>query len=103
MAIHPVGRLLWENCVQTIASVGMFGFYALTNAWFVSQGAGDQAMAAVNLVAPLLLLLGAVSTTVGVGGATLVSRALGTGDKRAASRAAGNAFTLFWVTATVTT
>lgn len=103
MATRPVGRLLWENCVQTIASVGMFGFYALTNAWFVSHGVGDQAMAAVNLVAPLLLLLGAVSTTVGAGGATLVSRALGTGDKRAASRAAGNAFTLFWVTAAVTT
>ncbi|MEU6348236.1 MATE family efflux transporter [Streptomyces sp. NPDC047072] len=103
MATRPVGRLLWENCVQTIASVGMFGFYALTNAWFVSHGAGDQAMAAVNLVAPLLLLLGAVSTTVGAGGATLVSRALGADDEHAAARAAGNAFTLFWVTAAVTT
>ncbi|MEU9856334.1 MATE family efflux transporter [Streptomyces sp. NPDC047974] len=103
MATRPVGRLLWENCVQTIASVGMFGLYALTNAWFVGHGVGDQAMAAVNLVAPLLLLLGAVSTTVGAGGATLVSRALGAGDERTAGRAAGNAFTLFWVTAAVTT
>ncbi|MFD7137102.1 MATE family efflux transporter [Streptomyces sp. NPDC059894] len=103
MATRPVGRLLWENCVQTIASVGMFGLYALTNAWFVGHGVGDQAMAAVNLVAPLLLLLGAVATTVGAGGATLVSRALGAGDERAAARAAGNAFTLFWVSAAVTT
>ncbi|MFE2560542.1 MATE family efflux transporter [Streptomyces sp. NPDC059352] len=103
MATRPVGRLLWENCVQTIASVGMFGLYALTNAWFVGHGVGDQAMAAVNLVAPLLLLLGAVATTVGAGGATLVSRALGAGDEPAAGRAAGNAFTLFWVTAAVTT
>ena len=56
-------------------------------------------MAAVNLVAPLLLLLGAVSTTLGVGGASLVSRHLGAGDTSAAARAAGNAFTVFWAAA----
>ncbi|MFD5536623.1 MATE family efflux transporter [Streptomyces sp. NPDC127079] len=103
MAVQPVGRLLWHTCSQTTASVGVYGLYALTNAWFVGHGAGDQAMAAVNLVAPLLFLLGAVSTTVGAGGASLVSRALGAGDRAAAARAAGNAFTLFWFTATATT
>ncbi|MGW1537419.1 MATE family efflux transporter [Streptomyces aureus] len=60
-------------------------------------------MAAVNLAAPLLLLLGAVSTTVGAGGACLILRALGTGDREAAARAAGNSFTLFWLCAAVTT
>jgi len=60
-------------------------------------------MAAVNLVAPVLLVLGAVSTTVGVGGASLVSRSLGAGDPSAAARAAGNTFTVFWTTAAAVT
>lgn len=60
-------------------------------------------MAAVNLVAPVLLLLGAVSTTVGVGGASLVSRHLGADDTAGAARAAGNAFAVFWTTAAVVT
>jgi putative MATE family efflux protein len=60
-------------------------------------------MAAVNLVAPILLLLGAVSTTVGVGGASLVSRHLGAEDTAGAARATGNAFAVFWTTAAVVT
>ncbi|MFF4836613.1 MATE family efflux transporter [Streptomyces sp. NPDC001315] len=103
LGTEPVARLLWRSCAQTTAAVGVYGIYALTNAWFVGHGVGDTAMAAVNLVAPLLMLLGAVSTTVGAGGASLVSRALGAGDPRAAARAAGNSFTLFWICAASTT
>ncbi|MEU9536077.1 MATE family efflux transporter [Streptomyces sp. NPDC048213] len=103
LGTEPVGRLLWRACTQTTAAVGVYGVYALTNAWFVGHGVGDTAMAAVNLAAPLLLLLGAVSTTVGAGGASLISRALGAGDRQAAARAAGNSFTLFWSCAAATT
>ncbi|MFJ4715354.1 MATE family efflux transporter [Streptomyces sp. NPDC088785] len=103
LGTDPVGRLLWRACTQTTAAVGVYGVYALTNAWFVGRGVGDTAMAAVNLAAPLLLLLGAVSTTVGAGGASLISRALGAGDHRAAARAAGTCFALFWACAAATT
>lgn len=62
LGTEPLGRLLWHARSQTTLSVGVYGIYALTNAWFVARGVGATAMAAVNLVAPLLLLLGAVST-----------------------------------------
>ena len=103
LAQRPVGRLLWHTCSQTTFSVGVYGIYALTNAWFVAHGVGTAAMAAVNLVAPVLLLLGAVSTTVGAGGASLVSRSLGAGDTAGAARAAGNAFMVFWAGAVLVT
>jgi putative MATE family efflux protein len=60
-------------------------------------------MAAVNLAAPVLLVLGAVSTTVGAGGASLVSRHLGAGDPAGAARATGNTFAVFWLTAALIT
>ncbi|MEU4162883.1 MATE family efflux transporter [Actinoplanes sp. NPDC026670] len=100
---RPLGRLLWHTSSQTTLSVGVYGVYALTNAWFVARGVGAEAMAAVNLAAPVLLVLGAVSTTVGVGGASLVSRCLGAGDRAGAARAAGNAFAVFWIAAALTT
>lgn len=103
LGTSPVGRLLWHNCSQTTLSVGIYGTYALTNAWFVAQGVGAEAMAAVNLAAPVLLILGAVSTTVGSGGASLVSRRLGAHDPAGAARAAGNAFILYWLTAVAVT
>ncbi len=99
LAMRPVGHLLWWACTQTTLSVGAYGIYAVTSAWFVSRGVGEVALAAVNLVAPLLLLVGAVSTTVGVGGASLVSRSLGAGDRGRAARAAGTSFTIFWLVA----
>lgn len=99
LGTQPVGRLLLWTGSQTTLSVGAFGIYALTNAWFVARGVGETALAAVNLVAPLLLLLGAVSTTVGVGGASLISRSLGSGRPDEAARAAGTSFSIFWSTA----
>jgi len=103
LGARPIGRLLWWTCSQTTLSVGVYGIYALTNAWFVARGVGETALAAVNLVAPLLLLLGAVSTTVGVGGASLVSRSLGARRLDLAARAAGNSFAIFWATAVTVT
>jgi len=99
LGTRPMGRLLWHSCSQTTLSVGIYGVYALTNAWFVAHGVSASAMGAVNLVAPVLLILGAVSTSVGVGGASLVSRSLGADDPTSAARAAGNAFVVFWTTA----
>ncbi|RRS01340.1 MATE family efflux transporter [Glycomyces terrestris] len=96
LATAPVGRLLWRGTAQATMSVGVYGIYALTNAAFVAHGVGPTAMGAVNLVAPVLLVLGALATTVGAGGASLVSRALGAGDTTAAARAAGSAFLVFW-------
>ena len=100
---RPVGRLLWHACTQTTIAVGVYGIYALTNAWFVARGVGTTAMAAVNLVAPLLLALGALSTALGVGAASVVSRHLGSGDTATAARSAGNAFVVFWTAAVATT
>ncbi|WP_062215144.1 MATE family efflux transporter [Streptomyces sp. NBRC 109706] len=103
LGTRPIGRLLWSTSAHTTMSVATYGIYALTNAWFVARGVGPEALVAVNIVAPVLLLLGAVSTTVGVGGASIVSRSLGRGDPRGAARAAGNTFLVYWTAAVVIT
>jgi putative MATE family efflux protein len=103
LGTRPIGGLLWSSSSQSTIAVATYGIYALTNAWFVSRGVGSIAFAAVNLVAPVLMILGAVTTTVGAGGASLVSRSLGLGDLRQAARATGTAFVVYWTTAIVIT
>ena len=46
----------------------------MANAWFVAHAVGTTAIASVDLVAPVLLLLSATSAAVSTGGASLVSR-----------------------------
>jgi putative MATE family efflux protein len=93
----PIGRLLWRNSVQTTLSVATYGVYALTNAFFVSRWVGPAALASVNVAAPLLMLIGAVATTVGAGGASVLSRALGAGDLTRAARATGTSLGAYWL------
>ncbi|MFD2840267.1 MATE family efflux transporter [Populibacterium corticicola] len=100
---EPIAKLLWWSCSQTTFSVGVYGIYALTNAWFVARGVGPDALAAVNLAAPLLLFLGAISTTLGVGAASVVSRSLGNNRPEHAARATGNAIVFFLLAALVVT
>lgn len=48
-----------------------------------------------------MMVLGAVSTTVGSGGASIISRALGQNDKEKAASTAANSFLIFWLSAIV--
>ncbi len=97
LGTESVGRLLWHNSVQTTLSVATYGVYAITNAFFVARWVGPVALAAVNVAAPLLMLIGAVGTTVGAGGASVLSRALGAGDLGRAARATGTCLGAYWI------
>ena len=97
LGTEPVGRLLWRNSVQTTLSVATYGVYALTNAFFVSRWVGPDALASVNVAAPLLMVIGAVVTTIGTGGASVLSRALGADDLTRAARATGTSLGAYWI------
>ncbi len=58
--------------------------YGVVDGFFVSNFAGATAFASVNLVMPILMIIGAIGFMIGSGGMALVSMTLGMGeDKRA--------------------
>lgn len=72
----------------TLPSIVMMVFssiYGVVDGVFVSNFAGAEAFAAVNLIIPFLMILGAVGFMIGTGGSALVSFTLGTGDERRAN------------------
>ena len=67
----------------TLPSIAMMIFtsiYLVVDGFFVSNFAGKTAFAAINLIIPVLMILGTVGFMFGTGGTALVAKTLGEGD-----------------------
>ncbi len=95
----PIGKLLLEMSSQTTFSLLVYAVYSVTDTYFLSVGINSLAAAGASIIAPVLTALGGVATTVGAGGASVVSRALGEANPVKASRTVANTFLIFWVVA----
>lgn len=100
---EKIPRLLLKMCTQTTMSVLLYSIYSIMDTYFVSTGVSEFAAGGVSVAAPLLTILGAVSTTVGGGGASIISRALGKGEQENAANVAANAMLIFWIFALIYT
>ncbi len=72
----------------TFPSIIMMVFtsiYGVVDGIFVSNFAGKQAFAAINLIMPYIMMFGTLGIMVGTGGTALVSMTLGTGDQKRAN------------------
>ena len=94
-----IGKLLWEMSSQTTFSLLVYAIYSITDTYFLSVGINSLAAAGASIISPVLIALGGVATTVGAGGASVVSRALGERNPERASRAIANTLLIFWVVA----
>lgn len=103
MGSAPIGKLIWKMSVPAIAGVMAYSVYNLFDTIFVSQGAGMDALGGVAVSFPLYLFLSAVTSTLGGGAASVLSRAFGENDRERAAKAAGNTMGLFYLTAILVT
>ncbi len=99
LGTEKIGKLLLEMSSQTTFSLLVYAIYAITDTYFLSVGINSLAAAGASIVSPVLIALGALATTVGAGGASVVSRALGENNEERASRTVANTFMIFWVAA----
>lgn len=99
LGTEKIGKLLLEMSSQTTLSLLVYAIYSITDTYFLSVGINSLAAAGASIISPVLIGLGAVATTVGAGGASVVSRALGEQDVERASRAVATTFLIFWAAA----
>ncbi len=59
--------------------------YGVVDGVFVSNCVGSDAFAAVNLIMPIIMILGSVGFMIGTGGSAIVSKTLGEGKKEKAN------------------
>ncbi|MCR4860294.1 MAG: MATE family efflux transporter [Bacteroidales bacterium] len=77
---------LMRSAVPLIGMMVLISLYSIVDGLFVSNLVGTTAFAALNLIWPALGLVGALGLMVGTGGAALVSKTLGEGDRPRANR-----------------
>ena len=79
------GKIL-KLVTPSIAMMVFVSIYGVIDGLFVSNFVGKTPFAAVNLIMPFLMVLGALGFMIGIGGSAIVSQTLGEGDKDKANR-----------------
>ena len=91
MKVHISDHFTYKNIFRfTIFPIIMMVFtslYSIVDGIFISNFATRSAFAAVNLVFPLVFIIGSIGFMMGTGGTALVSKLLGEGKKEAANKA----------------
>ena len=77
----PVGKAVIQNAVPAMLSMLMVLVYNLADTFFIGQTHDDFQVAAVSLATPVFLIFMSVGTVFGIGGTSVISRALGEGKR----------------------
>lgn len=83
---HFTYRRLIRFVIPSVAMMILTSIYGVVDGLFVSNFVGKTAFAAVNLVIPFTLVLGAFGFMLGTGGTALVAKTLGEGKQEEANR-----------------
>lgn len=76
--------------LPSMTAFAFTGLYSIVDGFFVGNNVGDDGLAAINVAYPLVALINAVGTGIGMGGSVMLSMARGRGDSRAEKRYLGN-------------
>lgn len=79
-------RKLIKFTLPSIAMMIFTSIYSVVDGFFVSNFAGKTPFAAVNLIMPVLMIMGTVGFMFGTGGTALVAKTYGEGGKEKANR-----------------
>ena len=82
----PVPQAVFKNALPAIAAMLMVLVYNLADTFFIGQTHDALQVAAVSLATPVFLMFMAVGTAFGIGGTSVISRALGEGKKEYAKK-----------------
>lgn len=83
----PIRKAVLQNALPAMAAMLMVLIYNLAGTFFIGQTHDDLQVAAVSLATPVFLLFMSVGTVFGIGGTSVISRALGEGRRDYAKKA----------------
>ena len=77
----PIGQAVMKNTLPAMAAMLMVLIYNLADTFFIGQTDNAFMIAAVSLVTPVFMLFMALGTVFGIGGTSVISRAMGEGRR----------------------
>lgn len=91
---QPIGQLLVKQAVPASIGILVMSLNILVDSIFVGNWIGSIAIAAINVVLPVSFFIGALGMAIGIGGSSIISRALGSNNRAKAIKTFGNQITL---------
>lgn len=90
----PIGKLLIQQAAPASIGILVMSLNILIDTIFVGNWIGSTAIAAINVVLPVSFFIAALGMAIGIGGSSIISRALGSNNAQKALKTFGNQITL---------
>src|SRR5690554_5139962 len=91
---EPIKKLLIKQSIPASIGILVMSLNIVVDTVFVGNWIGSIAIAAINVVLPVSFFISALGMAIGIGGSSMISRALGGGNKNRALKTFGNQITL---------
>jgi putative MATE family efflux protein len=98
---EPIGKLLIKQAVPASIGILVMSLNILIDTIFVGNWIGSIAIAAINVVLPVSFFIAALGIAIGIGGSSIISRALGSGKNEKALKTFGNQISLTLILASL--
>lgn len=90
MGVDPINKLLLQQAIPSALGILMLSVNGIVDSIFLGNFVGSLAIGAVSVVLPISFLLSSFGMAVGVGGASIISRAFGADNQEKAFLTFGN-------------
>lgn len=97
---EPIPRLLFQQAAPASVGFLIMSIYGIVDTIFVGRFVGSMGIAAIAVVMPITFLISSIGMAIGVGGASIISRALGSEQREKAFLTFGNQAALTLLLAT---
>jgi len=93
LGTQPISKLLVSQSVPAAIGILVMSLNILVDSIFVGNWIGPIAIAAINVVLPVSFFIAALGMAIGIGGSSIISRALGADNTLKALKTFGNQIT----------
>jgi len=94
LGTQPISGLLIKQALPASIGILVMSLNILIDTIFVGNWIGSIAIAAINVVLPVSFFIAALGMAIGIGGSSIISRALGADNYEKARRTFGNQITI---------
>lgn len=94
LGTETIDKLIAQQGIPAGIGFLVMSIYMIVDTIFVGHWVGPMGIAAITVVLPITFLIASIGMSIGIGGASIISRALGAEDNEHAQKVFGNQITL---------
>jgi putative MATE family efflux protein len=94
LGTESIDKLIAQQGIPAGIGFLVMSIYMIVDTIFVGHWVGPMGIAAITVVLPITFLIASIGMSIGIGGASIISRALGAEDNEHAQKVFGNQITL---------